>query len=411
MIKRKKVVKDFIYSFFSFALPTAVLVFCIQPAIALNLKANLNGKFLTMMAFIFFFTSISGGVLSTVRLLLDKEYKTLHIKGDFNIIFCIYIIIDFLLIPIIYISLYREYEFIDLFLVVAISVLYLYHDYTFCQYKLNLQFNKILINNIITIIGYALGYLIFIKTSKWQFVFIMAYFFGAIYDYFNTDFIKEPYSITANFYNTLRKVLNLTVSSAIGSIVVYYDKFVLFPIMGGDSVSVYSSATLVGKMIVMLSAPINSILLSYLIRIDTTILMIKKKYVIITLMILAFIYMVLLIIGYPLINLLYPLWAEESSKYIPYTAAQSVVLFFAELINVYILKIGNSNIQVVIQSFKIIVYVLTSIIGLYYYGIYGFCIGTLASSIMYLAFVILIMNIYIKKNISNNKISESKLID
>jgi mannose-1-phosphate guanylyltransferase len=55
----------------------------------------------------------------------------------------------------------KIYSIYDLVLYFIIGLLFLYHDYVFAQYRLKLQYNKILINNAILVLGYFAGVFVF----------------------------------------------------------------------------------------------------------------------------------------------------------------------------------------------------------------------------------------------------------
>ena len=186
-------VKNFVYNFLSSALPTVILQFVVQPVLARYLGSETFGQYLTLMSLNFFIIAVTSAVLNTVRMLQDEEYQRLSIKGDFNIFLVAYAIIVSVVMPIGWVFYTKTASALDIILYVLIGYLYLYHDYIFSQYRLRMQFSKILINNIILVIGYFLGLLIFTSLiHRWQIVVITAYFLGFIYDFFNTDFIKEP---------------------------------------------------------------------------------------------------------------------------------------------------------------------------------------------------------------------------
>ena len=46
----REIIKNIVLNFFSYALPTFVLQFVVQPIIARKLGADLNGQYLTLMS-------------------------------------------------------------------------------------------------------------------------------------------------------------------------------------------------------------------------------------------------------------------------------------------------------------------------------------------------------------------------
>lgn len=372
----KGVIKNFILNFLSFALPTVVLQFVVQPLIAAKLGGDLNGQYLTLMSLNFFLIGISATVLNTVRMLQNEKYEKNNVVGDFNIIFLFYALLLILIMPLGYLLYVKDTNIIDILLYVLIGILYLYHDYIFAQYRLRMQFNKILINNGILIVGYAIGTVLFMFVlPKWQFVFICAYVLTGIYDFANTTFIREPLKKTEFFSETVKKVGSLMVANSLNSSIAYFDKLLLFPLLGGVAVSVYNTASLVGKMLYLVSFPLNSLLLSYLVKIKRFRLASVKKYIFRTVVVLILGYIVCVLVGYPLTDLLYPLWASESHIFIPITVASNLFLLISELINTVLLRYYKISFQMIIQSVNLVMYLGVSLVAMYFWGLLGFSIG------------------------------------
>ena len=372
----KGVIKNFILNFLSFALPTVVLQFVVQPLIAAKLGGDLNGQYLTLMSLNFFLIGISATVLNTVRMLQNEKYEKNNVVGDFNIIFLFYALLLILIMPLGYLLYVKDTNIIDILLYVLIGILYLYHDYIFAQYRLRMQFNKILINNGILIVGYAIGTVLFMFVlPKWQFVFICAYVLTGIYDFANTTFIREPLKKTEFFSETVKKVGSLMVANSLNSSIAYFDKLLLFPLLGGVAVSVYNTASLVGKMLYLVSFPLNSLLLSYLVKIKRFRLASVKKYIFRTVVVLILGYIVCVLVGYPLTDLLYPLWASESHIFIPITVASNLFLLISELINTVLLRYYKISFQMILQAVNLVMYLGVSLAAMYFWGLLGFSIG------------------------------------
>lgn len=390
----KEVIKNLALSFFSFALPTVILQFVVQPILAAKLGAELNGQYLTLSALNFFVIGITASVLNTVRMLQHSKYQERGFCGDFNLFLLLDAAIIIALYPTGFLFYTKAFDLVDVLLYVAVGLLYLYHDYIFAQYRLGLQYNKILINNIILVIGYALGTLIFACwIPKWQIVFIVPYCLSGIYDYSNTTFIKEPLKKTPYFGDTGRQVALLTLSTALGTAAVYCDKLLLYPLLDGVSVSIYSTAALVGKILLMVSSPLQSVLLSYLVKMQDINIKLNKKLVLIGAGAIVFGYVGCVVIGYPLTDFLYPAWSKKSQVFIPITVAASVIGLVNGLLNTVIIRFCKTIVQVVIQSVDLVVYLALTLIFLHFFALPGYCVGVLLAG-----FIKMILMIVILKN-------------
>ena len=378
-----EVLTNYFYNFFSSALPTVALQFIVQPMIAKTLGGEQNGQYLTLMSLNFFIIGVTSAVLNTVRMLQNDNYEKKNIKGDFNLIWLFYALLILIAMPLGYTIYTKEWDLIGASLYVIIGMLYLYHDYIYAEYRLKMQFNKILYSNCMLVIGYIIGLVIFMKvSSRWQIVIITAYLMGAIYDYNNTSFIKEPVKKTPLFKQTFNKVCFLTTANALDMSVTYFDKLALYPLLGGTAVSVYNTATLVGKMLLLVSAPLNSLLLSYLVKMDSLKVSLSKKKVAVVLGTAAAAYLTCVLIGYPLTELLYPQWAKQSQLFIPITVASSLLSLISGLLNTVVIRFFNTGYQVYVQGGSLILYLTLCLLLLHTGGLMGFSIGVLLTSLI-----------------------------
>lgn len=398
--KRKKIIIDLIYNILSYGLPVFVLQFAIQPLAAFHLGSEKNGLFLTLIGVNYLITTVTAATLGKTRLLLNNKYEHMSLKGDFNYILIILSLISIFTVFIFTIIYSNSISIINLVLSIALIILFIYHDYIVVQYRIKLKFKKIFINNIILTIGYFIGFLIFRYLLYWQIIFIVPYILTAVYDYINTDFIKEPIIKTGLFNNTKRVYLLLAFSAMITSLINYVDRLVLYPLIGGSQLSIFHSASIIGKMMVILSVPISSVLLSHLTKEDNYILKIRAKYILGFILFLIFSYFATVLIGPYILKILYPLWYRESSIYLPITTATGMIVVVSTLLNVYVIRYYPTRFQIIVNSVYILVYLLISLILLYLFGLMGFVIGNLIAAVIRLAIFV-----YISKYKSRNAIN------
>lgn len=390
----KDIIKNLVLSFLSYAMPTMVLQFVIQPIMASRLGGDLNGQYLTLMTLNYFFIGITASVLNTVRMLQNEEYEKKSLVGDFNVFFLGYAVLLAVIMPVGFVLYTKSFNWVDILLYVVIGLLYLYHDYIFAQYRLELNYKKILINNIILVVGYFIGLGIFFVVPKWQIVMISAYLLGGIYDFFNTTFIREPVRITPMFKTTAKKISLLTCSQSLSSMTTYCDKLILYPLLGGISVSVYNTAAIVGKMLILLSAPLNSVLLSYLVKEDSLKISFNKKKIAAAIGLLILAYGACVGVGFPLTSLLYPDWASESHRYIPLTVAISGLALLSNLLNTVVIRFYKTSFQVIIQSINLAVYIGLALTFMHFWSLWGFCVGSvLAGVIKMIILLVIIMKV------------------
>jgi O-antigen/teichoic acid export membrane protein len=395
--EKKKFLFDSLLNIIATSIPVLTLQLVILPIVGANLGSDQYGLVITLISLVTLMSFPFGNVLNNIRLLLDKEYKERNIIGDFNILLIGSIIISsiFVIVGTIYYN--GSFSIKNITFMVTISFLTLLRDYLLVSFRIELNYKAILINNVVLVIGYLTGTLVFYLSGYWQLIYIVGLAFSLLYILNNTSLLKEKFTITKNFKVTFNKSLILFCSSFLKTILTYADKLLLFPLLGPTAVSIYYSATIIGKIISMIITPVNGVVLSYLTQVSN---FERKRFIHIILItsILGVIgYFLSIVISYPLLNLLYPNWASESLKLIYITSASVILEVVSSVINPFILRYNKINWQLYLSGTNVIVYIICTVVLFKTYGLIGFCIGVLVANAIKLILMINIFNINNKK--------------
>lgn len=389
----KEIIKKFAENTLAYVIPVLVQQFVLYPLIARKLGSDANGLFLSLLALNYFVINITAGVLVNTRLLQNEKYKQKGLVGDFNFLLLLFAFFDigFVIIgTLIYTK--NNCSIYDILLSIVLVILFLYHDYITVQYRIELEFRKILINNLILSVGYVLGlgclYFVF---DYWQVVFIVPYLMTMVYDLINTNYISEPLKVTPLFNDTVKQFFILFGSTLLYTAVTYGDRLLLYPLMDGTSVSVFSSAQLIGKMMQMISTPVSTFVLTYLVRKEKMSVKVKTKDIAVGILVLISLYTVSIAISNPMIHFLYPTWAEESLKYVGLTALNGILLMLGAIVNVFVLRFCDKKYQIIKSALYLVTYVGFSFTLVKAAGLWGFCLGNLLASIAQLILLLIVL--------------------
>lgn len=385
---RKKVLVDSILSIISSAIPIVVLQLFILPIIANRLGNEQYGLAVTLISLATLFSLPLGNVLNNIRLLLDEKYKERHIEGDFNLLLLGSVVINMIVMVVGTIYYDPNYSIFSIILVVLFSSLNLVREYLIVTFRIILDYKSILVNNLFLGAGYLFGLSVFLVFEYWQLVYFFGAFFSLIYIMRYSNLLQESFKTTLFFKDTLYETVVLFISVFLKSMMTYADKLLLFPLLGASAVSIYYSANLMGKIISMAITPISSVMLSYLTKMK---IMKTKSFNLILLFtsILGIIgYVIILFISKPILEILYPAWAEESLKLIPVTTATVIVGVVSSVIHPIILRFNHINWQLWINLLNLVIYVICAFIFYNYYGLIGFCVGMLIANVIKLLIMI-----------------------
>lgn len=391
-MSKKKFVFDSILNILATSIPLITLQIVILPVIGSILGENQYGLVVTLISLYTLLSVPFGNVLNNMRLLLDADYKKRHLSGDFNILLISGLIISTPLVVLGTICYEGSFSLVNIISMIFISCFSLVREYLIVGFRLKLNYKRILINNILLGIGYLIGTGMFFLTGYWQVIFIMGLGLSLVYVVTKTNLIKESFSRTKLFKRTTYKSIVLYISALLKTSLSYADKLLLFPLLGPSTVSIYYTATILGKIISIAITPVNNVILSYLSKKDR----IAKSYflyvIIITLTIGIMGYITTIVLSEPFLTFLYPTWASESLELIYITTASAIIGVMSMVIQPFILKFNNINWQIFISGSNVVVYMI-SVFTLYkFYGLVGFCIGVFVANMIKFIIMLLIFH-------------------
>lgn len=361
------------------AIPIAVLQLCIYPLIATNVDDEIYGLFLTQISVLTIISGSLGNALNNIRLVKNEQYEQVGYNGDFQILLFLECIVTIITL---YVMLAKyNISFPEKISLLIIGILWTIREYYIVVFRLKLNFKGIVINNILMVVGYLLGLVLFLRSGHWEYIYILGLMLSLIYIYHISGIIKEPFKLTNYFKGTFVELILLVVAAFTNNMLNYADRTFIYPLIGGVAVSIYYAATLFGKLVSTAISPINSVVLSYLSKKHS---MQKKLFVAafgVSSGIAVIGYFVCNMVAKPMLSLLYPQLVEESMKYVPVTTLIAMITMVTSTIAPFILKFCHMKWQVIINVTVLFIYIVAAVMGCQKYGLMGFCYGVLISCI------------------------------
>ena len=373
---RWKIIFDMCLNIGASGAPIAVLQLIIYPYLASHISSEEYGLMITLYSLWIVISNSLGNVLNNIRLLRSNEYEEEGLKGDFPFLLRNFTAINFIVILIGTLFYIKEVNVVYLFFSIIISMLILLKAYFEVGFRIKLDFVSILNNGILQCLGFMLGLVFFRFFHVWQFIFLFGFLFNTIFTILKTDMLKEPF-IKTRLYSSVSKDAQIyTLATFSGSLMTYADKMVLYPLMGGHVVSIYYTATILGKIISMISGPVTGVILSYISKWSKSQKKIFSKILIVGVILAVIGYGITMGISYPVINLLFPQWKDEVMVYLPITTIAIAIQTLNSFLNPFILKFYDMKWQIIIGMVSVAVYFVMALVLWNFYGMIGFCIGT-----------------------------------
>ncbi|MDD4142705.1 MAG: hypothetical protein PHR20_07985 [Bacteroidales bacterium] len=390
ILQKKKVILDVLLSLVSSVLPVAVLQFFILPWLSKRVvNPESYGLIISYISFWGLVPAMLGGSLNNIRLIHSKSNQVGNAEGNYNFILCILGVLTFFSTIIATLYLERSINTFDTILIIIAVCLMLINDYFIVSFRLALNYKKVFLYNSILSAGYFFGYALYLLCGAWQMIYLISYACSLVFLLLQTDLWREPFRKTNLFKNIFNDTLLLTVSNFLNRVLNYADKFFLFPLVGGTAVSIIYTATFFTKILSLLITPINGVVLSYLARIKKRPDRLFSQTITIGTGLAIMGYIISIIISRPLLGLLYPAYVNEAMRYIPITAASSMLAAFNTMINPFVLQYSSIKWQLPINGITAVAYIAFAYFLFKLYGLTGFCIALVLGRVVRLSILLI----------------------
>jgi O-antigen/teichoic acid export membrane protein len=379
-ITKIKIIKDLFLNIIGSFILTGILQLLVYPFMSSQMSTDRFGSLLTLMGLSNAIGSIFGGSLNNIKLINQHNYE----KNDFK---DFYILLNrvlglSLISNISIVLIYRnQIGLIEAVCLIISTLLLVLRNYMNVYYRINLDYNRIIIHIFITAVGYIIGLALFRVLGIWSVTFFSGELMAFIYAYKTTDFKIEK-NIKSNRFNKVNKeLIQLVSSNSISNLLLYLDRVIINPILGPVDVALYYIASLVGKTVGIILNPMASIILTYLSKINN----ISRRKIFYTLSITSIvmgtiIYIISIPITPVIIKILYASDFIEAQKYFNLANLSVILMICGSLINPILLKSAPMFWQNIIQIIYSMLYLGLSIVLMIRYELYGFCIAGIISN-------------------------------
>lgn len=406
---KKKIISDVILNMIATFIPMFVLQFVILPQVAIDIGADLYGELLTVIAFVYLISTSFGSVLNNSKLIHYKNYEAnnIEINQDYNIILSVFLLANIIIVTLGMLYYGDNLDSFSSLSLILISVILLTNTYLNVEFRIKLNFKNILMSSVMLFIGYLIGYILFLITGFWSLIYLLGLGISLIFILFKTRKDSKKLKMTKMFRVTFVETLLLLVSGFLVTLGAYIDKLILFPLLGGEAVSVYYTSTIVGKTIALAIGPITGVLLSYMAHMKLFSKNNFKILLFISLLVGVGSYGFVLLVSRPLLTIVYPQYVEEAMKYVSITTMSIILTIIASVINPVLLKFMKAKWQLYINTIYIVIYVAFGLVLLNNHGLIGFCLGILVANIAKLIFMISIYFHFNKTPTINKTLEEN----
>jgi O-antigen/teichoic acid export membrane protein len=369
--------RDLLYSIAGLVSMNAVIQFVVYPVLQAQMGAETYGIVISLISVIAIMCCSLATAANYSRMVVST--RTESVKGDYNIFLAIISAISVIvaIVAVIWVGWSSATEFIGMSALMVFTILRYYGDVSF---RLSLNYKGFFFYYLTVSVGYLLGVgLIYMGSSvldlvQWWWVALIIGEIGSfIYVVRKGSIYQKPYfSPSALFKENARSVTALSSAYLLSAIIMNADRLLLLAFVGGTAVTVFYTASLVGKMIALLTSPLNGVIIGYLAKHERGISRaFFAKFVVVLLVGGIVLSGLCLLASIILIHLLYPTIYDMVEPFFLVACLGQVFYFLSETVMVVVLKLARERYQFYLNVVYAIIFFAAAVPGVIYGGIWG----------------------------------------
>lgn len=385
MEKNKKkifnIASDLVFSIAGLMLMNGMLQLLINPKLNAWVGEDAFGNYQSIFAVVSIMGTTFGVAANYSRMVRCREKKDTN--GDYNIfltiisVLCVAVAAATLII-------YQSFSPVHFLLLTVLMVLTVLRYYGDVNYRMELNYKGFFVYYAIITAGYCLGLLLFRYISQqWMLTFIAGEAAAVLFVLLHGKIFKGKNLLKKSpyFKETMQSVGILSATNLLSAIAQQADKIILRLTKGGEAVTTFYVSTLLGKVVSLLTTPLNGVLIGYLTKYEGKFT--KKIMAVFTgaLLGLGLIALVACFVASEIfVKLFYPDVFDEAKQYFFLANAGQIFYFIANCLMTIILRVAGEKYQMYINVIYIIIYAATVIPLTIGYGIWGITVALLITN-------------------------------
>jgi len=396
-----KVISNKIYNDIGLNILASIFLTIATQIIALPILSRMvniheYGEILTMFAIMSILAVPFGGTLSDTRLLTKINKLDFKVESTYNYLLMILLIINFIFLNVIYINFFKVNLFHSFLMSLASSFLLLRAFYI-VEYRVTLNYKRVLIVSILSIVGYTMGIIINLFVNFWSIIFFVGELVPVLFIIAKSQILKFGFKKSELLKSTIGSFIFLVIASLLNFIIMYSDRFLLLPVLGSKYVSIFLVSSFLGKTIGVVLGPISSVLFSYYVKEDSiSITTIYKRLAIY--FIVSFVSFIgIIILGKPILLFLYPTIYPHIHNIYILSNLGAILYIVGNLLQPTMMSNTKPRINTIVQLLYFIFYLTIAYTLVTKYSLIGFCIGIVISNLLRIVLITTVTHIAIKK--------------
>ena len=366
--------KDFLFSVFALVIYNGVFQLVIYPGLSSRMGAEAFGTVLYLISAVSIMGAGFGTAASYSRMVAKKD-RTQE-NGDYNIflllvsgISVVVSLVTLLLLKELTIALYAQ--------LLILMIITVYRYYADVEYRMTIRFVDYFLFFTAVASGYIIGLLIYPMSKSWAVTIFMGELFGIIYTLVRGSIFRAPFfRLSSSFRENIKSSWIISLSNLLSALILNSDRILLRLMVGAREVTIFYTASLIGKIVAMLTTPLNGIIISYFtnykIKLNKTVF----GLICAATALLSFIgAAVCTFVSMFFVKRMYPEVFSEASKLFFLANLGQILYFISGTLMVIVMSFTREKLQLVINVIYVSSFILVVIPATWISGLSGMAVG------------------------------------
>lgn len=374
--KIKGLTGDLMYSMLGLIVMNGVVQFILYPRLNSYMGEERFGVVLTLISIVAIMGSTFGTAANYSRMITRKN-KT-DSNGDYNLFLLLIAGLSVIvsLVGLLWLDQFSPIGFLGFLGLMILTVLRYYSD---VEFRLNINYKRFFIFYLLIAVGYIVGILIYPITNSWIIAMSLGEGAAVLFVIIVGGIYRKPlFKKSENFGINFKSIIILSGTDLIGALVLNSDRILLQAFAGGVAVTVFYAATLIGKMMSLISTPLNGVIIGHLNRYEGGIKAKTFAKICGASIVLGAVMNVACVgVSYIFVKIMYPDIFDMVVPYLWLANAGQIFYFISNTLTVILMRFMAEKYQLYINIAYLIVFLVIAVPMTYMWQLMGMAIALL----------------------------------
>lgn len=261
-MEKKKIIGNTIYTMSGNLIMNGVLQLAVYPLLHRMMGSEELGTLLFLMGLVAILCPSIGQSLNTSRLVLRRDVEVTN--GDYDWLLLIFGAVGSVVALLIAVSRASLNGGAAAVFTAALIFATLFRYYGDVEYRLSLHYKQYLIYYLVLTAGYLLGFVLYRIAGLWYLIFLTGEALALLYVGITGSIFRNFWERSPYFSLAFTRGGFLLLSYLVTNLTLNIDRLALNFLIDSTAVTQYYVVSLIGKTMVLLVVPVNTIIISYL---------------------------------------------------------------------------------------------------------------------------------------------------